>query len=49
MTETQTDDAFTRDQVEDVLAAFEDRDAEAASEIYAPDGVFVDPHYPEDE
>lgn len=47
MAEASDEDTFTRDQIEEVLAAFEDRDAVAASEIYAEDGVFIDPHYPE--
>lgn len=46
---TQPDETFTRDQIEDVLRAFEERDAVAASEVYAEDGVFIDPHYPEAE
>lgn len=44
-----TEDTFTREQIEDVLAAFEDRDVVAVSEAYAEDGVFIDPHYPEPE
>lgn len=43
------EDTFTREQIEGVLAAFEDRDAVTASEFWAEDGVFIDPHYPEPE
>lgn len=49
MTETADKDTFTREQIEDVLAAFEDQDPVAASDAYAEDGVFIDPHYPEPE
>lgn len=49
MTGTTDEDTFTRDQIEEVLTAFEDGDVVAASEIYAEDGVFIDPHYPEPE
>lgn len=38
---------FTREQIEGVLTAFEERDTAAASEFWAEDGVFIDPHYPE--
>lgn len=47
MTASGSEDTFTREQLEDVLAAFEDRDTVAASEAYAEDGVFIDPHYPD--
>lgn len=30
-----------------MLAAFEDRDPVSAADMYAEDGVFIDPHYPE--
>lgn len=43
------EDTFTRAQIEEVLAAFEDKDAVTASEVWAEDGVFIDPHYPEPE
>lgn len=49
MAEESGKDSFTRDQIKDVLIAFEDGDVVAASEIYAEDGVFIDPHYPEPE
>lgn len=49
MAETQNDGTFTRGGIEDVLASFEDRDPVGASEVYAEDGVFIDPHYPEPE
>ena len=49
MTEIADENTFTRDQIEDVLTAFEDRDPVAASDVYAEDGVFIDPHYPEPE
>lgn len=49
MTDQSGGEAFTREQIEDVLAAFEDGDVVAASEIYAEDGVFIDPQYPEPE
>ena len=42
-------DTFTREQIEGVLTAFEDRDAATASEFWAEDGAFIDPHYPEPE
>lgn len=37
---------FTREQIEGVLTAFEERDTATASEFWAEDGVFIDPHYP---
>lgn len=40
---------FTRDQIEAALAGMENRDAAAATECYAEDGVFIDPLYPEPE
>lgn len=40
---------FTREQIEGVLRAFEDRDTATASEFWAEDGVFIDPHYPNPE
>ncbi|WP_226011117.1 nuclear transport factor 2 family protein [Halomicrobium salinisoli] len=43
------DSALTREGIEGVIRAFEDRDAAAAASHWAEDGVFVDPHYPEDE
>jgi len=46
---TSTEDAFTREQIEGVLRSFEEGDTAAASEFWAEDGVFVDPHYPESE
>jgi ketosteroid isomerase-like protein len=49
MVETADEDTFTREQIEDILVAFEDCDAVAAAEAYAEDGVFIDPHYPESE
>ena len=49
MTEIADENTFIRDQIEDVLTAFEDRDPVAASDVYAEDGVFIDPHYPEPE
>lgn len=44
MPSTQT---FTREQIEGVIRAFEDGDTKAASEFWAEDGVFIDPHYPD--
>ncbi len=43
------EDTVTREQIEGVLTAFEDRDTAAASAFWAEDGVFIDPHYPESE
>lgn len=40
---------FTREDIEGVLRAFENRDAATASEYWAEDGVFMDPHYPDAE
>lgn len=42
MTEADDEDTFTREQIEDVLAAFEDCDAVAVADVYADDGVFID-------
>lgn len=49
MADTADEATVTREQIETVLAAFENRDVVGASEIYADDGVFIDPHYPEPE
>lgn len=49
MTDATDEATFTRDRIETVLTAFENGDVEAASEIYAEDGVFIDPQYPEPE
>lgn len=38
-----------RKHITESLKAFEARDAVAAASAYADDGVFIDPHYPEDE
>jgi ketosteroid isomerase-like protein len=42
-----TEDELTREQIEGVLRSFEAGDTEAASEFWAEDGEFIDPHYPE--
>lgn len=42
-------ETVTRERIEGVLRAFENRDAAAAAAFWAEDGVFVDPHYPDDE
>lgn len=44
---TPTDNVLTRERIEEILTAFEERDAATASEYWAEDGVFADPHYPE--
>lgn len=49
MADTADEGTFTREQIETVLAAFENRDVVAASNIYAEDGVFIDPQYPDPE
>lgn len=46
---TESEDTFTREQIESVLTAFEERDTERASTFWAENGVFIDPHYPEPE
>ncbi|MDS0477185.1 nuclear transport factor 2 family protein [Natrinema sp. 1APR25-10V2] len=43
------DDTLTREQIEDLLRAFEKGDTETAAAFWAEDGVFIDPHYPEPE
>lgn len=43
------EETFTREQIEGVLTAFEDKDTMTASEFWAEDGVFIDPHYPKPE
>jgi ketosteroid isomerase-like protein len=40
---------FSREDIEEVLRAFEDRDTATAAAAWAEAGVFVDPHYPEPE
>lgn len=40
---------LTRERIEGVLRAFEAGDTVTASEFWAEDGVFIDPHYPEPE
>lgn len=49
MADDVNEDSFARERVEEVLAAFEDRDAVTASEVWAENGVFIDPHYPDSE
>lgn len=49
MPDNGNEDGLTREQIEDVLAAFEERDPASAAEMWAEDGVFIDPHYPEPE
>ena len=44
-----SEDTLTREQIENVLRAFEEGDAATAAEFWAKDGVFIDPHYPEPE
>lgn len=38
-----------REHINESLKAFETRDAVAAASAYADEGVFIDPHYPENE
>jgi ketosteroid isomerase-like protein len=38
-----------REYIEAVLGAFEQGDADDASAVFAEDGVFVDPRYPDEE
>lgn len=47
MADASDEETLTRAQIEAVMTAFEDRDPAAASEFWATDGVFIDPHYPE--
>lgn len=49
MVDAPEEEILTRDQIEAALAGMEDRDAVAATEFYAEDGVFIDPLYPEPE
>jgi ketosteroid isomerase-like protein len=44
---TDEEKSTTRDRIETALKAFENRDAVAAAGVYAEDGFFVNPHYPE--
>lgn len=44
-----SEDTLTRERIDGVLTAFEDRDTERASAFWAENGVFIDPHYPEQE
>lgn len=46
---TTDNDLTTRDRIDKTLNAFEKRDAAAAASMYAENGVFIDPHYPEPE
>jgi ketosteroid isomerase-like protein len=46
---SSTEDALTREQIEGVLRSFEEGNTAEASEFWAEDGVFIDPHYPEPE
>lgn len=49
MVDASEEETVTRDQIEAALAGMENRDAVAATEFYAEDGVFIDPLYPEPE
>ena len=44
-----SEDTLTREQIENVLRAFEEGDTVTAAEFWAKDGVFIDPQYPEPE
>lgn len=46
---TAEDRTTTCDQIKKTLNAFENRDTVAAASVWAEDGTFIDPHYPESE